>query len=81
MVVYVPVVGNYFAQHPVVSGERVLLSPEPDNPVDSNAIQVVNLRGKKLGYVPKAQTHQYRQYIGSIGKIYPYKRGYRIRFL
>jgi len=79
MVVYVPVVGNHFTNNKVITGERVLLSPEPDNPVDPQAIRVVNLDGLKLGYIPKMQTANYRHYIGHIGQIFPYKKGYRIK--
>lgn len=79
MAVYIPVVGNHFSETRPISGEYVVLSTEPDNPVDPDAIQVVNLDGQKMGYVPKMQTSEHRQYIGMIGRIFPYKRGYRIK--
>jgi len=79
MSVYIPVVGNHYTGNSVKSGELVMLSPEPDNPVDPQAICIVNVEGEKLGYVPKMQTVKYRKYIGSLGNIFPYKRGYRIK--
>lgn len=79
MVVYIPVVGNHFTSNKVVSGEYVLLSPEPDNPIDSHAIRVVNMSGVKLGYIPKMQTKLYQKYIGVSGQIFPYKKGFRIK--
>ena len=34
-------------------GERLLLIPEPENPVDSNAILVKTLDGRKIGHIQK----------------------------
>ena len=34
-------------------GDTVLLSPEPDNKYDRHAIKVLDIRGYKLGYVPR----------------------------
>jgi hypothetical protein len=33
-------------------GEEVLLMPEPDNPVDADAIKVCRLNGEQIGYWP-----------------------------
>ncbi|KAG2499864.1 hypothetical protein HYH03_002155 [Edaphochlamys debaryana] len=34
-------------------GQSVLLEPEPNNPYDQHAVQVLDLRGRPLGYVPR----------------------------
>lgn len=34
-------------------GERLLLSPEPDNPHDPNAVAVFRQTGKQIGYLPR----------------------------
>lgn len=38
----------------MTEGERVVLSPEPDNPYDSHAVAVRDRAGDTLGYLPRA---------------------------
>lgn len=45
------------------------LIPEPDNPYDRNAIKVVHLDGKHLGYVP---TEEIEEVAKMIANDYPY---------
>ena len=37
----------------VTRGDEILLHPEPENPQDGNAVQMLNTSGKILGYVPR----------------------------
>jgi hypothetical protein len=43
-------------------GDFVELLAEPDNPYDSNAIAVI-AKGEHIGYVPRTQTTQARQFM------------------
>lgn len=38
-------------------GEALILDAEPDNPQDENAIRVLRLDGKQIGYIERAQEH------------------------
>ena len=38
------------------AGETLLLEPEPNNPYDPNAVQILTRSGVKLGYVPRYLT-------------------------
>lgn len=44
-----------------VVGDAVRLMAEPHNPFDSNAIRV-DVRGEKIGYVPREQTSSLRSF-------------------
>ena len=37
------------------AGDELVLEREPENPFDSLAIRVLNVRGKRLGFIPRAQ--------------------------
>ena len=81
MSTYFPVVGNHFTENEPIQGETVILLRERNNLVDPNAICVVNMNGKKLGYIPRMQTEDASIFIGKNGKIFKYKNGYRLKLI
>lgn len=48
---YVPEIAERVAT--LRPGQDLLLQAEPDNPYDASAVLVQNLRGEKLGYIPR----------------------------
>lgn len=76
---YITVVGNHYTENTPIQGEYVYLAADPTNPVDKNAIRIINLKHKTLGYIPKLETVEYKKYIGKIGQIFKFKNGYRVK--
>ncbi|KAF2673342.1 hypothetical protein BT63DRAFT_437066 [Microthyrium microscopicum] len=47
------IVGVRFYNGYVTSNEHVLVRREPNNPYDSNAIQILNVQNQQIGHIPK----------------------------
>lgn len=46
-------------------GDRVILIPQLNNDFDENAVMIVDLEGRDLGYVPMANSKQVREMLDS----------------
>lgn len=56
-------------------GDTVIISPEPENKFDPNAIKVLSSNAVHLGYIPKLETHLWSNIaLATIAEIVPERK-------
>ncbi|KAK4964870.1 hypothetical protein LTR66_012223 [Elasticomyces elasticus] len=57
------IVGVRYYEGYATPGEHIMVRREPENPYDSNAIRIVNVRGEQIGHIPRTVASKLAQYI------------------